>query len=609
MSKRIKKDAKDTVSADQTKEKLVKYVLDCKQEAEDASKDRRAKWAELWQLYQNQQNFEGKMSWQSKCVMPKLFAQVEKASAEIKRAMLQSSRLFKFELADDSLQDEINRLADKLKKTAAIREVVPYNILRKRLIELQTKQDEILTALDSDEKRLKKAIGETNLIRAYSQVTKTTFLLGLGVPKVIWDAKNGRTKYENVNVSNMYISPDFDPVKDDRPSYSVEYKEIGLSQLKKMAKEANKSGVEVFDLKEIEKITDDWKAQEEEVRKNADTGKTAETSVKKPKKVGLLEFWGDYIDDETGEIEENILMVIANEKYLIRKQDNPFKHGMSPYIFTVVIDYPHRGWCGVSLVESAVKPIYTYNNIVNMLVDNLNFMVNKMYEYNPNNLIGVQDITSIYPGKTIKTQAANGSRVFQEITTSQSGIEGCIRALDILNGNLQEGTFVTEFLQGLVSKKPKTLGEIEIKTAESRGMFDVIAREIEETSLKPMLEMTYDLYSQFAGWPERKGLYQISVNGVTLLLLQKQQMEYISQVLMLALKDPNINQRTDIDDLYRKLLGIYNLSDVYIEPGSMQTETGELTPEQNNAVVQKAQMDAKQTVAQMSPQQITRLAG
>ncbi len=590
-------------SKEQEKQRYVDYILKCKRESEDASIDRRKNWAELWQLFQNRQDYSAKMDWQSKCVMPKLFTAVEKAAAEVKRAILQSGKLFKFELADDSLQTQINQLADQLKKRQAIQDPNQYNQMRQQLEQLQSQQDAELTQLDADEKKFKSELAETNFASGYSEMITADFLLGVGDIKPLWKTqRNGeaRVRYEVPNIQNIYISPDYNPNVDEQPPFIIEYKEMNLARLKKMAQDVNAAtGKDIFDIDEIDKIQEDWAKEKEKLRERAQKGEKQNTPVNK--KVGILEFWGDVIDDDTGEIEENLVMVIANEKYLIRKQANPFAHQSTPHILSIPLPYPHRGWAGISLVESAVKPVYAYNNIVNMLIDNLNFLVNKMFEYNVNNLMEGQDIKNIYPGKTIQTTTDNP--VLREVMVSTQGIEACVRALEILAKDVQEGTFVTEFLMGTVSKRPKTLGEVELKTNENRGMFDVIARELEENSLKPLLEMTYDLYVQFAGWQERKGKYRIVVGGLTLLLLQKEMVERLTQILMLALKDPNIQQRTDIDDLYRKILGMFNSSDVYIEPNATGIMGGQLTPEQQLMIEKKAAIDAKRDVAMMPDEQ------
>jgi hypothetical protein len=599
-----KKKPKTVIDADVTeKQRYIDYVLAGKKEAEEASKDRRNKWGELWNLYQNKQDYSAKMSWQSRCVMPKLFTQVEKSSAEIKRAVLQSSKLFSFDLADDSLQSRINQLTDLISQTGAVNAPEAFNQARNVLLTLQKLRKKQLTQKDSDEKKFKKEFAKTNFASAYSEMIKSAFLLGLGIPKIIWNADKKCVTYENVNALNLFVSPDYEPSIHERPPYVVEYKEMNLSTLKKAAKKTNEV-TKVYDMEEIDKIEEDWRKENQKIKERAQKGIKQFTPVSK--KVGILEFWGDIINPEDDSIEENLLMVIANEKYLIRKQENPFNHKKPPYHLTIPLPYPHRGWSGISLVEAMVLPNYTYNNIFNMFVDNLNFIVNKMYEYNPTLLMPGQDVSTVYPGKMVKKNV--NEQVLQEIITSSSGIVPLIKALEVLGKEMQEGTFVTEFLMGTPGK-PKTLGEVEIKTAESRGIFDVIARDLEENSIKPILEMTYDLYVQFGeGWPARENKYLFSVGGLSLLLMQREMVERASQILLGALKYPELGQMTDIDDLYRKLLSIFNLAEVYKEPNVSLAASGQLTPEQKQNVEQRAAADAKRDVSQMSPEQITSLA-
>jgi len=63
---------------------------------------------------------------------------------------------------------------------------------------------------------------------------------------------------------------------------------------------------------------------------------------------------------------------------------------------------------------------------------------------------------------------------------------------------------------------------------------------------------------------------------------------------------------TDEADLWKKFLSIYNLSDVYIEP---ETMTEKITPEQQMAIQQKAEADAKREVAGMPEEQIVKMTG
>jgi hypothetical protein len=538
---------------------LIQYIIDRKKEAKDASKDRRKAWRELWLLYQNRQDYSKKQNWQAKCFVPKLWMKVEKGSATVKRGIIQTNKLFKLML-DETMELEGDQ-----------RQMVREEGVRR-------------------ERRFKRELDKTNFANIYSEMIKSGILLGLGIPKVLW--KDGKATYENIDTLNVFIDPTYKPNQPEPPGFLIETKEIELSELRRMAKDTT-----VFDMNEINKIEEDFKKVELEQRMRERQGLSQ--YVKGVKKVQIDEFWGDVISKDGKEVKKRQLMMLANEKYLIRKQDNPFNHKRPPYILTYMLIYPHRGIAGQSLVEPAAKLQYMYNNILNLYMDNMNFSVNKVFEYNPLSLSNPKSLTSIYPGKLVATNTPES--VVKEVYTSKVGTES-IAALETIGREIQEGTAVTEFIEGMPSRKSKTLGEVEIKTAESHGMFDIIIRDLEQNSIKPLLEMTYSLYEQFSDFEPIEDMFIIRVGGLSLLVMERQQKQRIGQVLMFALESEELKTRTDIDDLWRKYLSIDNLSDVYIEPEAR--EQPQMTPEQEDEIVQKAEEDARKEVAAMSPEQI-----
>ena len=64
------------------KEQKRTYILNCYQEADDATDHRRDAWRELWNLYQNKQDNSAKMSWQSKTFIPRIYMTVEQACGD-----------------------------------------------------------------------------------------------------------------------------------------------------------------------------------------------------------------------------------------------------------------------------------------------------------------------------------------------------------------------------------------------------------------------------------------------------------------------------------------------------------------------------------------------
>lgn len=563
-------------SAQEDDQYLVEYVKSCQKNADDATRGIRNDWKALWQAYQNKQSWK-KKDWQAKVYVPKLWMKIERATGEIKRALSDIDRLWKFELDDDYADtlDDAGRIAAEEEMNQA-------------------------------EKRFKNKLKKTNFPVAYAETCKSGFITGLGVPKVLWDG--GKAKFENVECSNTYICPDYQFNLDERPEYIIEEQEISLAKLRQLAKKINsESGEELYDMAKIGQIEGDFAKDEKEAESRERKG-LSEVNKPQNKRVTLTQFWGDITDKEGTEIKENQLVIMANGKYIIRKQENPFLHQRPPYPLMIPIVYPHRGCAGVSLIGPSLDLQKVYNNALNLILDNANWVVNKMFTYNSNRLMNPKELFNIYPGKMIPTNV--DGQAMNEVGVTSIPREMFL-ILEVLEKEIDEGTAVTEFLSGMPDSQAKTLGEIQIKTAQSKGIFDTIAKDLEQNSIKPLLEMTYSLYQQFAGFPEIQGKYNFVVGGLTIVMMEREKSETMSSILGSATQNPELRQRTDIDKLWQKMLGLFNLSDVYQEaPMAPQAGTigGQVGQNMDLGAIRAKAIQDAQEAAQQNPQSLLQAA-
>ena len=536
-------------------EEEVQYILNLKKEAKDATRDRRNASDELWALYQNQQDYSKKKSWQSRVFVPKIFMSVEQATAIVKRAIMSPRRLFKLNLIDP--EDE------------EAKEVMP-----------------------EVDRVFKRKLRESNFATSYGETMKEAFITGLGVPKVLWE---GGLRFLNVATSKTFVDPDYQAGGFMAPKYIIEEKEMDLAELKDMAKRINtESGKNVFNITEINKIQEDQRDVEKETEERIRRGLSEHN--KTDKRVRITEFWGTIVNKKTNAVKKNQLRVLANEKYTIRSQANPFDHQRLPYPLVTPIIYPHRGAWGVSLVEPVVRMQYAYNNIINLAIDNLNYSVNKMFEYQPSNLINAKSLTQLYPGKLIAKHSP--TEAVSEVRTTGLGPDSFM-AMDLLGSEIQKGTAITEFLMGTAGKS-KTATEAELKTAQAQGLFDTIARDIETNALAPLIEMAFDLLVQFDDdMPSQlRGRYKFDVGGLSLLLVRREQLQNVVQALGLALESQTVASMTNIRELYSKYLNLLNLEDVLAE------ETQGPNLDQQQLIGQQSAEQAKKQVAGMSDEEV-----
>ena len=571
---------------------VIQYILKCKKAADMATKDRRLIWEELWQVFQNKQDFSGKEDWQSQCFVPKLSMTIEKSAALIEKALFNISKLFKMEIPA-----ELRTKAEK-DKTGKVLEA------------LEAKRDQ-------DEKEFKFALENSNFTNVLSAGVKTGFLLGLAGIKDLWE--NGLT-YEHTDVRNVYVAANHRPYDKKNPDYLIERKVMRLAELKKTAKEVNKGGRKIYRIKEVNQLSSINAKTDERQKEQRQKGLRHYTPV--DPEVEILEFWGDIVLEEDAGILENQLIQVAEETKIIRWQDNPFTDKKGRISLMTPIVYPHRGVSGISLIESSVQIQYTLNNTVNMGIDNMNFSVNKIFAVNTTQLFDPESVNRIFPGKMVKTKG-DIRAAFGEVGTSSLKPEVFL-ATEMFEKFIEKGTAVTEFLEGATPRRKMTKGEVVSKTDEAHTYFDVIARRLENGEVKELLQRGWDMMKQFAN---KTGDYEFKVGGISLLLSQKEQTEKIQQVLGIAGKIPMFAQWTDLPELWQKYLSILSLGDVYKEPteqgqglpgqgdpgqeqppsGGRAEPQGDLPPEKSpeqEDIEKRAAAEAKKKVNSMSPEDI-----
>ena len=521
-----------------TDEVIVDYVNTCKKEAESARKGIQQGWDELWQLYQNRQDFSKKADWQSKCSIPKLATAIEKASAIVKKGLVGSPSYFTVE----SL-------------------LYPEKILlTKDLIDLY----------------LKKA----NFIPKFVEATTIGLILGIASQKFWWEEA---LKIKNVDPYNLFLDPEAKSFDFSDSRYVIERVEEDLGVLKNRIKDPELK--KYWNVETIDKIDQDYRRMDLEAKERLRRGMSSPSGNKYHKKVELLEFWGNLVDEDGNIVEEKQLVVIANGKYVARHQDNPFWHKNPPYVLNLPKPYPFR-LIGKSMIGNSARMQYTLNNIINLQVDNLNYAINKLFRADLPTIGNIETLMNIYPGKVINAP----SGAFEALRVGDIPM-GSFAELNFFDREIQNSTAVTEFLMGLPTAKGRpTKGEVVAKTAEGHSHFDSIAYDIEKQTMGKIIEMVHALIIQFAfiepvdpalaklcekhgnmitalSEKERRDLatgdFTFKGSGISLMLAQDEKLQKLFMLLRFT-EDPKIAQKYDrlkIIDKIIELLGVGNVED------------------------------------------------
>src|SRR5262249_62313131 len=150
-------------------------------------------------------------------------------------------------------------------------------------------------------------------------------------------------------------------------------------------------------------------------------------------------------------------------------------------------------------VLEAVTPLAVlFSNLFNLFIDGMNWKTNPESELDMSLLQSWDDMER-YPGKTwLKSK---GGDLLKAAQTGQMDAGAVMAALQFLDSQWQNHSFVTAFISGLPGYRSNvTLGETKIKTEQSQGVFDGMARNLEAGGVAAV-ELAFDfLYQYLRRW-------------------------------------------------------------------------------------------------------------
>ena len=200
----------------------------------------------------------------------------------------------------------------------------------------------------------------------YKGWVKDSLIYGTSILKLTW--KTG-TKYDgpcaevvDLAGSEIYFDPTTPNINDPHNWWIHEYEET----LENIKANKNYTIANVDELTPQDQTNDYYKDFREFI-----AGRTPgkDTVAKKGK---IWEFWGE-VDGEAR------LIVILNEKYIIRNDKNPYDHDCPPFIAIVDVEDPHEP-LGIGEIEPIESLQYELNDVRNQRMDNVTMILHRMWE-------------------------------------------------------------------------------------------------------------------------------------------------------------------------------------------------------------------------------------
>lgn len=456
-------------------DRIKTYVIGTKRALRNRRVDKQSIWDECWQLYRGLEDWSDKEDWQSKIVLPKVWASVKQV---------------------------VNVLCRLLEVAPKPWLIEPYNSNDT----LEQLRGELNTEL------VKFFLDKANFAYEFEVGLESGFVTGVGVWKLWWGmhprvtvvqqlgpdgrpqlvkktVQDGRLFIRAVDPYNFWWLPGSTAT---HLVGTIEELEIPKWELLRMADAG------VFEREVIEKLQPmqvDEAQKKEMFRHQERRSQSAATEALAT--IKLLEYYGPIVVDDQV-IEEHGHVIIANDAVVLRCGRNEMWFDMPPYVMFSPLLVPFRT-DGMGIVEMARALNKALNRITNMSVDTLMFKLAPMFEVNADVYENPEDLeTGIVPGKILRKSVIGQMQPGITPVPMEDISAGSVQVGAALDRYHQEAALVSEIQQSLPRwRGDQTATEIELKQQNQDTFFGALASSIEKNAVKPIIEMAMNLVFQF----------------------------------------------------------------------------------------------------------------
>lgn len=458
------------------------YVRQWRDSCRTRRRSRWSIWNECWELYRGKADNRSKDNWQAKIFLPKAWSAVKQATSIIGRYLRVDNKPYRFEAINPDDYQAVMRGERKTKVT-------------KQMMDNAGFMEEFLEALES------------------------SFIMGVGIMKCWWDVEtleklelqdtttdspygpvqgqqivrnqtdNGVLKLQAVDPYHFYWLPGS---KFNKWRGTIEEIRISRYDLLLLAEK----GVIAKEVVDKIKGTVYADGNEQSTMRFDDIGVSSVTPADM-NEVRLLEYYGPVVKDGVV-LTSNAHIICTEGSEVLKKANNMYWHKRCPYIAWSPLMTPFRT-DGTGLLEQVRDILKNLNRLANFSVDTLLFRLLPMFEVVPEVYENPEDFeTGIVPGKIFRrnltTPNLQGIRPIQTEDISQ----GTVQVSAILDRSFQEGALVTEAQQSIPRYRgAQSAAETNVMQQNQDSFFGGLAATIENSALKPLVDMCGDLVLQF----------------------------------------------------------------------------------------------------------------
>ena len=414
------------------------------------------KWRDNLNLYWNRFDFSKKAQWQAKETMPEVPSYVDRFAAAMKEALIATPEGF-YTVTDPADQEgdvaqAVKRMLDVwLTKTGRnqVGHLIPFSAFFEEQMKLGA-----LTALSN---------------------------------VVTWknDVPGGRVATETVDPRFVWLDHSF------RNMYRIRRIEVDRHELSKMLGEKDTIGNPIWNTAELGNLVNSLTLYDMVYKQEMAGHGVMPLASRGP--ITLDEYIATVVDSQGKVIVDRGLMVVANQKYVIRgPEKNPFWHGNDWLVYTPLIPTPLSVY-GRTYMEDFGSVAKTFTELTNLILDAVYTVSLKAWAVVPGMLLNPEQVAEgISPNKLFLLEEGVRASDFAQALDLGTLPPESIKAWELMKNELTEAAGINEIGIGQFAPKGRTSAtEVNATQQSSSAIIRSVAQTVETRWLDVNLDLMW----------------------------------------------------------------------------------------------------------------------
>lgn len=458
---------------------VVDWITSCREEADNAKRDRMARNKDNYDMFHLKHDFSHKEEGQSTEVLSKQSMAVEQIKSFFQQALVDIGEWWQAEAPIPEMDEAAPIKAHEITTLT--------NYMLEKAGYFSHVGNSIQSAL----------LGALSISKTYGVMKpKPRFVArksGRGKSYKKWvekiDEKTWEIKFEVVRQENYYPDPT------GKKLYEIEEMWVDYYELLRMSEGDDA----IYDRSAVLGLSKGGSEDSEnEFDKARETGQNTTNSGHRPK-IKLTEYWGTILDKDSGEIcYENIVATVANDTVLIRKpESNPLWHQGSPYTVSPLMEVANSVWHKAPM-DAPTSHNRALIELYNLFVDAGMKQVNQLGQLRVNTLVDPSQVANgIKAGTTLLVNEflPAGLKAYEPLSTVEIPNQA-VNIYNIMSQEFNASALTNDLRQGVMPFRAVKATEVVEASQTITSVFQGIAKNYESRQQMKELELAWKTTAQ-----------------------------------------------------------------------------------------------------------------